>query len=142
MTDTARAMSEENVEIVRRIYRSLTRGDDAWRDLVAPDLVVDFSRRPIDPFVVRGLDDEVIASLQREALEVRAEWPAWEPQELIDTGDRAFAFIRFSGRGKVSGVEVEAHVANVWTLLDGKPVEFTYFGEDRAAALEAAGLSE
>jgi hypothetical protein len=30
----------------------------------------------------------------------------------------------------------------LWTFRDGKPVEFKYFGDDQAAALEAAGLSE
>jgi len=30
----------------------------------------------------------------------------------------------------------------VWTFRDGKPVEWTYFGDDRASALEAVGLSE
>jgi ketosteroid isomerase-like protein len=135
-------MSEENVELVRRLYASLTRADDGWRELVAPDFVIDFSRRRVDPFVARGRDDQVLASLQKETLEVWEEPPTWEPEELIDAGDKVFAFIRTRARGKGSGVEVEARVANVWTFRGGTPVEFTYFGEDRAAALEAAGLSE
>ncbi len=65
----------------------------------------------------------------------------WEPQELIDTGDKVLAFIRTSARGKGSGVEVEAYVWNLWTFRDGKVVD-SYFGDDQAAALEAAGLSE
>ena len=66
----------------------------------------------------------------------------WEPQELIDAGDKVVAFIRTSARGKGSGVEVEAHVWNLWTFRDGTLVEWKYFGDDKAAALEAAGLSE
>ena len=66
----------------------------------------------------------------------------WRPKELIDAGDRVLAFVWTGGRGKVSGVEVEAYVWNVWTFRTGKPVEWTYFGEDRAAALEAVELSE
>jgi ketosteroid isomerase-like protein len=31
---------------------------------------------------------------------------------------------------------------NLWTFRDGEPVRWTYFGEDRAEALEAAGLRE
>ena len=50
--------------------------------------------------------------------------------------------VRYSARGKGSGAEVEAHVWGLWTFRDRKPVEFKYFGDDRAAALEAAGLSE
>ena len=52
------------------------------------------------------------------------------------------ALIRTGGRGKASGVDVSAQVWNVWTLRDGKAVGWTYFGDDKAAALEAAGLSE
>ena len=124
---------------MRLIYASLTRGGDGLMDLVGPDFVVDFSRRRVDPFVVT-LDQEVLDALRREVLEPWEAPPTWEPQELVDAGDKVFAFIRTRARGKASGVEVDAHVANVWTFRDGKPVEFTYFGEDREGALEAAGL--
>jgi ketosteroid isomerase-like protein len=52
------------------------------------------------------------------------------------------ALVRTGARGKGSGVEVEAYVWNLWTFRDGMLVELRYFGDDRAAALEAAGLSE
>jgi ketosteroid isomerase-like protein len=59
-------MSQENVEIVRHIYTVLDRGDDeAFWKLVAPDFVLDFSRRLIDPVVLRGRD-QVQAWYDRE----------------------------------------------------------------------------
>ena len=135
-------MAQENVETVRRAYAALTRGDtDTLRDLVSPDLVVDFSRRLVDPFVLRGFD-EALAFFLGQSGETWDEWPAWEPHEVIDADDKVVAFIRTAARGKGSGVEVEAYVWNLWTFGDGKPVEFKYFGEDQAEALEAAGLSE
>ena len=139
--DTPQGMSEENVEIVRRVYVALSRGDkDTVREMAAPELVVDFSRRLVEPGVLRGRDEAVAALGQiREPWD---DWPVWEPQELIDTGDKVLAFIRTSARGKGSGVEVEAYVWNLWTFRDGKLAELTYFGDDRAAALEASGLSE
>ena len=139
--DTPQGMSEENVEIVRRVYVALSRGDeDTVREMAAPELVVDFSRRLVEPGVLRGRDGAVAALGQiREPWD---DWPVWEPQELIDTGDKVLAFIRTSARGKGSGVEVEAYVWNLWTFRDGKLAELTYFGDDRAAALEASGLSE
>ena len=136
------AMSEENVEVVRRAYAALTRGDtDALRDLTSPELVVDFSRRLVDPFVLHGAN-EALAFFLGQSGETWDEWPAWEPQELIDADDQVVAFIRTAARGKGSGVDVEAYVWNLWTFRDGKPVGFKYFGDDRAAALEAAGLRE
>jgi hypothetical protein len=66
--------------------------------------VVDFSRRLVDPFVARGRDDPALAFVQTQALEIWDEPPTREPEELIDAGDKVFAFIRTSGRGKASGV--------------------------------------
>ena len=135
-------MSEENVEVVQRAYAALTRGDgDTVHDLVAPEMVVDFSRRLVDPFVLRGRD-EALGYFLTQAREPWDDWPVWEPQEVIDAGDKIAALIRFSARGEASGVEVEAHVWGLWTFRDGKAVEFKYFGDDRAEALKAAGLSE
>ena len=65
-----------------------------------------------------------------------------EVEELIDAGEQVLVMIRFGGRGKISGAEVEVLVWNLWTFRDGEPVRWTYFGEDRAQALEAAGLRE
>jgi ketosteroid isomerase-like protein len=135
-------MSQENVQVVRRAYIALSSGDkDVLTELASPDLVTDFSRRLVDPFVLRGRD-EMIALLDL-ADETWDGWPAWEPQELIDTGDQVLAFIRFSAKGRASGADVETYVANLWTFGgDGKLIEVKYFGDDREAALEAAGLSE
>jgi len=127
---------------MRRAYAALTRGDtDTLQELAAPEFVVDFSRRLVDPFVVRGRDD-VLAGFLSQSREPWDDWPAWEPQELLDADDWVVALIRFSARGEGSGAEVEANVLNLWAFRDGKPVEFKYFGDDRAALLEAAGLSK
>jgi ketosteroid isomerase-like protein len=135
-------MSQENVEIVRRQFALLSQDDyEAFFDEFPPEGVFDFSRRLIDPVVLRGRD-EMRAWMERERQMWEGDHVGYEPKELIDAGDKVLALVRVSGRGKASGVEVEAYVWNVATFRDGKPVEMTYFGDDRAAALEAAGLSE
>ena len=134
-------MSQENVEYVRRVYALLDEGDEAVWDLAPPGFVLDFSRRQINPAVIQGRD-QVRAWADREGEIWEGGHTGWQPEEVIDAGDKVLAFIRTSGRGKASGVDVEAYVWNVWTFRDGKPTEWTYFGEDRAAALDAAGLSE
>ena len=48
---------------------------------------------------------------------------------------------RHRGRGRESGVAVDARFYEVYTLRDGKIVRVDEFVE-RAEALEAAGLSE
>jgi ketosteroid isomerase-like protein len=134
-------MSQENVEIVRRVYALLSEGSEAVWDELPYEFVLDFSRRLMDPLVLRGRDN-VLAFVEREVQMWEGDHIGYEPKELIDADDKVLALVRVSGRGKASGVEVEAYTWNVATFRDGKPVELTYFGDDRAAALEAAGLSE
>jgi ketosteroid isomerase-like protein len=118
----------------------IDRGDaEAW-DLLPPDFVIDLSRRRIDPVMLRGPDE-----MRAFYLDLDAPWAdgaRLEVEELIDAGDNVLVLIRFGGRGKLSGAEVEALVWNLWTFRDGEPVRWTYFGEEREEALEAAGLSE
>ena len=135
-------MSQENVEVVRRLVALISQGDEAavW-DMIPASFVFDFSRRLLNPFVVRGREQQR-AFAESEGQMWKGGRLDWQPKELIDAGDKVLALVRVSGRGKASGVEVEAHTWAVWTFRDGKPVEMTYFGDDRAAALEAAGLRE
>ena len=133
-------MSEENVEVIRNVFAMIDRGDaQAW-DLLPPDFVIDLSRRLIDPVVLRGPDE--MRAFYRDLDATWADGARVEVEELIDAGDKVLVLIRFSGRGKTSGAEVEALVWNLWTFRDGEPVRWTYFGEDRAEALEAARLQE
>jgi ketosteroid isomerase-like protein len=133
-------MSEENVEFVRNVFAMIDRGDaQAW-DLLPADFVIDLSRRLIDPVVLRGADE--MRAFYRDLDATWADGAGVEVKELIDAGDKVLVLIRFSGRGKTSGAEVEALVWNLWTFRDGEPVRWTYFGEERAEAREAAGLSE
>ena len=135
-------MSQEQVEIVRSLYALLDRGDDeAVRALLHPDFAADFSRRLLDPVVLRGFD-EMRTWGDRERDMWEEGHVTWEPEELIDAGDKVLALVRTGGRGKLSGAQVDAHVWNLWTFRDGRAVEWRYFGDDRAAAFEAAGLEE
>jgi ketosteroid isomerase-like protein len=65
-------------------------------------------------------------------------------EELVDAGgDRVVALVRYSGRGRESGIEISgvATDAQVWTVRDGKALRVELYG-GTAEALEAAGLSE
>jgi ketosteroid isomerase-like protein len=133
-------MSQENVEFVQNLYAMIDRGDaEAW-DLLPRDFVIDLSRRLIDPVILRGPDE--MRAFYRDLGEPWAGGAKLEVEELIDAGHQVLVLIRFGGRGKMSGAEVEALVWNLWTFRDGEPVRWTYFGDDRAQAFEAAGLSE
>jgi ketosteroid isomerase-like protein len=132
-------MSEENVELVRRYYAALNRGDqETVRELLTEDFVTDTSRRPVEPAVLRGREASMTA-----AAAVREVWEELivEPVELIPSGDRVLAIVDNRGRGRSSGAAVESRTGQLWTLRDGKLARFEYFGT-REEALRVLGLSE
>jgi ketosteroid isomerase-like protein len=60
-----------------------------------------------------------------------------DPEELMEIGDKVVAFICISGRGSLSGAEVEARIAHVFTFRDGKIIRVDSH-EDRDEAMRAA----
>ena len=128
-------MSQENVEAVRRSIKAYRRGDYAGASAyLAPDVVwsVGQERPAHGPAAVREM------------------WKRWDDEwdeldtvieEVIDGGDKVLVAVRYRGRGRVSGVEVNDRQYEVQTFRDGLCVRKVDFRE-RADALEAAGLSE
>ena len=63
-----------------------------------------------------------------------------EPQEFVDAGDHVATRLRYYGRSKGSGAEIEEEMYHqVATFRAGWMVRIEYFGE-WSEALEAAGL--
>ena len=133
-------MSQQNVEIVRRAYEAWNRGDlESAFDLVHPEVEVSLPRDFPEAGTYRGRA-EVRRWFTDEVL------PAFEglqalPQRFVDAGDRVVVFIRYSGRGTASGIEVrgvgaDAHVV---TLRDGKLASLVMY-QGTEEALGAVGL--
>jgi ketosteroid isomerase-like protein len=133
-------MSEENVEIVRSMYR---RGDPSrFFDLLGDDVEVDASAvalLPDRPGVIRG-KDAVIDYF-------RHYWGTWdeyvlEPVEIIDAGEDRVVVLQYErGRGRGSGTPFERRWATLYTLRAGELNRWTTFATHEEA-LEATGLSE
>jgi ketosteroid isomerase-like protein len=123
-------MSQENVEIVRRF---LSAEVDEAMPYADPEIVWN----PIEELPTRG-HEAVRASLDHW----KAEWEDYEvvPEEFVDSGDRVVATVCLRGRGRGSGIPIDARFYDVYTLRDGKIVRMDQFSE-RSEALEAAGLS-
>ena len=65
-----------------------------------------------------------------------------EVEEITDVGDdRLVVVLRVSGRGKGSGVNVEQHNGQVWTIADSKVAHIDSY-MNSTDAFEAVGLSE
>jgi ketosteroid isomerase-like protein len=119
-------MSHENVETVRRFLDGDVEEALSYAD---PDIVWN----PIEELPTQG-HDAVRASLARW----KAEWDDYEvlPEEFVDSEDRVLATVRLRGRGRGSGVEIDARFYDLYTLRDGKIVRMDQFTE-RSQALEA-----
>ena len=127
----------QNLEAVRRQHEHFTRTGEVLSEIYDRDAEWMAAREDPDAATHRGLEaiDRYFAHWAGmfESIDLRAE-------ELIDAGDKVFAWIRFSGRGTTSGAPVEMEQAQIWTFREGKVVRVEeYF--DRTEGLEAAGLS-
>jgi ketosteroid isomerase-like protein len=124
-------MSRENIEIVGTF---VVADLDKALTYVDPDIVWN----PIEEPPTQGHDA------------VRAYWERWEtewdvyeeiPEECIDIGDRVVVTVLIRGRGRGSGIEIDARFYELYKLRDGKIVRMDEF-PDHAQALDAAGLSK
>ena len=134
-------MSEENVEIVRKAiaYEYDGVGDRAEAEAIFDPNVV------MNP-VHQGIDEE-----QRYGPHaMRDDWERWRApfdeltvtfEEFIDAGDQVVVVAHHQGRGRESGVEVDARYYEVYTLRAGKVWRVDEFAE-RWEALEFAGVRE
>jgi ketosteroid isomerase-like protein len=132
-------MSQENVELVQRLFAAVARFDadgviaDATRDGV-----IDASWRILGGGTYHGQQGirDYFAMLAEAWSEVRT-----EPEEFIDVGDSVVVPVRVVNTGRSSGLSVGARAAWVAQLREGKVARMTVY-QSRAEALEAVGLSE
>jgi ketosteroid isomerase-like protein len=137
-------MSEENVEMVRQVYKAVREGDTEGV-LAAYDSAVewDFRNSPFRDFVKENvyLGHNGIRRFIRERYDDALADIEDHLEELIDAGEHVISVVTSRGRGRTSGVEVNREHAGLWTIRAGTIVRVAWFGT-RAEAMEAAGLSE
>jgi hypothetical protein len=56
-----------------------------------------------------------------------------EPGDVEEHGERIMVACRITGRGKGSGVAIEARIFHVWTLRDGMASRLEIFSDDEQA---------
>lgn len=129
-------MSRENVDIVKKLYEALVAGDwEQATDFVVPEVEFHGTVGGLEEGrVARGIDQ--YRHVDEEDLE------AWderrlEAEDFVDAGDWVVILQRELRRGKGSGVEVEAEIAILAELRDGRVTRIQGY-MDRGAAIEAA----
>ena len=141
--DTARAMSQENVEIVQRAVEAWN-ADDLEAFLAELDAHVVWH-----PAIQPGLEGRATTYLGHDG--ARQIWrqdrgEAWErlrnrPQELRDLGESVLALGHLDLIARATGIQFSQEVGEVFDLRAGKIVRIRDF-LTHAEAIEAAGLRE
>ena len=135
-------MSEENVEIVRKVLAEWERGNFWTADAFDPDVHVRWMDRILAP---TGGETHGIEELTRGMLDFLREWEKGSgsatAERIVEAGEDVVSIETWRGRGKASGLEVETPQACVWSVSSGKITRMIRYG-DPAEALEAAGLAE
>ena len=126
-----------NLNLVRSIYAAIERGDFGSSEWADPDIervVVDGP----EPGTFTGLAGlaEGMRTVFRDMEDVRAE--AEECREL--DAERVLVLTYGVGRGKRSGVPVDARGAEVFELHDGKVIRIVVYN-DRDRAFADLGLA-
>ena len=115
-------MTEANIEALQRGYEALNRGDlSVVLELLDPEI----------EWHEPGDSPEAGTHQGRDSFEgfFRSWVESFEgfrvvPEEVVERGDKLIAVVHQSGRGRTSGVEVDARLAHVWTVEDGRAVRW------------------
>lgn len=133
-------MPQQNVEVrnevVRRFFLAFENDTKGFRDSLHPEI----EWFPIDENRTRvsGVEDAM-----RNGNQWLETWDEhrFDLEEVVEEGDSVVVLVHITARGQVSGVEVDVRFYAHFQVRDGKIV-YIFDHEDRAAALEAAGLSD
>jgi ketosteroid isomerase-like protein len=135
-------MSQENVEVVRRITDVM---DDEGFAAALPVFLtaahpdIEWREDPAWPGSATYIGVEQV----RQVISDRMNILDFDQQteNLIDAGDKVVALVRWVGRGKASGAQGALSMAMVWTVREQAITRIEFF-LDRAEALAAVGLPE
>jgi ketosteroid isomerase-like protein len=132
-------MSQENIEIVRQQVEAFNRRDfEACQALSTPDVELVTLRAALEGAAYRGPD-----AFARALGDFDGSWEdlRYEVQEIRPAGDRVVAIGHLRGRGRASGVTVDAPLAALFGLRAGKIAIMRAY-TDVTEALEAVGPSD
>jgi ketosteroid isomerase-like protein len=146
-------MSQENVELMRRVFDEASQRSDEGRavDALNADSVsavlgfldpeVEFHEDALFPEAGHYHGVAAVRDYWAQFAESFSEFD-FKPEEYIDLGeDRVLVLFMLTTRGKDSGARLEARPGWIFTIRNGVCAQIDAF-LDRDVALQAAGLRE
>ena len=125
-------MSEQNVELVRRIY-------ELWNNAESAGDLIDAELEYVNPpYAVEAGTRHSRDTLKK----IREVYPDFrvEPERFVDAGEDVVVIGVARGTSD-SGLQASWRQGYVWTIRDGRAVRFRWFNQP-AEALAAVGLAE
>ena len=128
-------MSEQNVALIRSIYEAFGAGDIAGVvGRMSPDMVwneaENFPYADGNPY--RGPEAILGGVFGR----LGADWDGFAavPEEFLDAGDTVVVLGRYRGTCKATGHRLDAQLAHVWRVADGKAAQFQQYTDTLQSA--------
>jgi|SRR5437588_8420452 len=130
-------MSQENVEIVRRMNDAIRRGD--WVAVAdCYDTHICMRTDPNWP-EQRMYGRKAAVTFVRNAVEPLG--ADFSQEDIVDLGDRVLVRVHWKTHARHSGIEGELQFSEIATFRDGRVILAEFF-LDHADALKAVGLEE
>jgi uncharacterized protein len=129
-------MSGANVETRRRGYDALNGGDlSVVLALLDPDIEWHEPAPSPDAGTHRGRDsfERFVRSWLESFDSLRV-----EPEQVVERDDDLVAVVRQTGTGRASGLRVEARLAHVWTVANGRAVRWEAIPDAEAALADGS----
>ncbi len=121
-------MSQENMEVIRGMYESFSRGDVS---AVLGQMHQQIEWRQAENFIYADRSPYVgpQAVLEGVFARIGSEWDGFAAQveELLDAGDTVVALGRYGGTCKATGNAQDTQFVHVWRVKDGKAVRFQQY---------------
>jgi ketosteroid isomerase-like protein len=132
-------MSQENIEVVRRLFELWNRGDlTEWSLMHHPEVVI----VPPDGWP----EGEQSRSREEWMAQARRLTDSWaeqriEVKRIVDAGESVLVLFSWVTRGKGSDIPLVTDMGSVAVVQDGLVTRSMFF-TDQAEAIKAVGLSE
>jgi ketosteroid isomerase-like protein len=128
-------MSQENMDVIRGMYESLTRGD-VHEALGRMDQHIQW--READNFIYADRNPYLgpQAVLEGVLTRLASDWQDFTvtPEEWLDAGNHVVVLGSYGGRHKETGREVRAQFAHIWGVTHGRVVRFQQYTDTKQFA--------
>lgn len=121
-------MSQQNVDVMRGLYDAFSRGD-VPTVLAGMDANIEWNEAESHPYADHNPYRGPQAVLDGVFMRLGEEWEFFRvvTEHFLDAGESVVMLGRYQAKHRASGKGLDAQVAHVWQLRDGKVIRFQQY---------------